>query len=147
MAKITFEGFESYKKQLEELGRRSDAIIKPAVYDGAAVLAEEVKRSLRRVLSDKATGDLVDSLGLTKMVDEQGYVYTKLGFVGYDRKKAANMVKAQVLERGRRDQPKRIKKPFMSAAIRAAKAKTVEAMDATCNDRVQKIMEKTSKEA
>lgn len=144
MPKITFEGFEGYQKQLEELGRSTDAVIKPAIYDGAAILADEVRAQLRRSLSTKATGDLLKSLTLTHMKSEQGYTYTKLCFAGYDRKKAANMVKAQVLERGRKDQPGRIKKPFMSRAIKATKEKVIQTMDAACNERIQKIMDENS---
>ena len=113
MAKITFDGFDEYAEQLKKLEVNTLSVIKPAVYDGAAVVADEVKRHLRRVVSSRATGDLERSLGLSPMQDSFGFIHTKLGFDGYDRKGAANAPKAYVLERGRRDQPGRRKKPFI----------------------------------
>lgn len=149
MAKITFKGFSEYRAQLNALQQNTLKILKPAVYDGAAIVADETKRQLRRVIAHP-TGALEKSLGLSPMRDDFGYVYTKLGFDGYGdeaRKRHPNAPKAYVLEKGRADQPGRKKKPFLSVAIKLSRKKCIEAMDATCNERVKKIMEKASKEA
>ena len=45
MAKISFSGIDEYAKVLDVLDKESDEILKSAVYKGAALVADEIKRS------------------------------------------------------------------------------------------------------
>lgn len=146
MAKISFEGFESYKDMISDIEINTLNIIKPAVYDGAAIVADEVKRNLRRVVSPKASGDLERSMGLSEMRESFGFVHTKLGFSGYDRAGHPNILKARALERGRKDQPGRKKKPFIAPAVKAVKERAEEAMQNTAEQQIRNIMNKHTKE-
>lgn len=138
MAKISFDGLDDYIKLLENIETKRSSIIKPAVYDGAAVVVEEVKKNLRRVVSSESTGDLERSMGLTKMQDSDGFVHTKLGFDGYDRNHHPNVLKARALESGT---SKQRKKPFIRPAVNKCKADVVQTMAATVDKRIKKIMD------
>ena len=146
MAKIEIKNFAAYQDVMREIELSVPRIIKPAVYDGAAIVADEVRRHLRRSLSKKAGGDLEKSMGLAEMRTSFGFVHTKLGFEGYDRHHHPNIVKARVLEKGREDQPKRKKKPFIAPAVKAVRAKAEEAMQNTVDQQIQKIMNEKIKE-
>lgn len=136
MAKIEFFGLEEYQAFLKEIGANVDSIIKPAIYDGADVVIGEVKKSLRRVVGPESTGDLEDSMGLSEMQDEDGFVHTKLGFEGYDRRHHPNIVKARALESGT---SKQRKTPFIRPAVNRCKEEAVMAMAETVDRQIKKI--------
>lgn len=138
MAKIEFKGLEAYQDVLMELAIKSDFIIKPAVYEGAAIVIDEIKKSLDRVTSDASTGDLRDSIGLSKMEDKNGYIYTKVGFEGYDRKGDPNIVKARVLESGR-SKPK--KRPFIRPAINRVRETCENTMAVVVSNQIKKLLD------
>lgn len=139
MATIKFDGFDKYLKLLDGIDKNRNAIIKPAVYEGAAVVVEEVKKNLRRVVGPDSTGDLERSMGLSEMQDDWGFVNTKLGFDGYDRRGNPNIVKARALESGTSKQPKR---PFIRPAVNAVKERAVSVMSDVVDEQIQKIMDK-----
>lgn len=139
MAKITFDGFDNYRAIMQNLEGKELSIIKPAVYNGAAVVIDEVKRSLRSVVSGEATGDLEASIGLSHMEDKNGYINTKLGFDGYDRKGSPNIVKARVLESGTSKQQQR-KKPFIRPALRRCRERAIAEMELTVDSQIKKMM-------
>jgi HK97 gp10 family phage protein len=138
MAKIYFDGLDDYIKLLENIEVKRNSIIKPAVYDGAAVLIEEVKQNLRRVVGPDSTGDLEQSIGLAEMQDRDGFVHTKLGFDGYDRNHHPNVVKARALEHGTSKQQK---KPFIRTAVNKCKDDVVQTMAKTVDTRIKKLMD------
>ena len=138
MATIKFEGFDEYRKLIADLDKKTNSIIKPAVYDGAAVVVEEVKKNLRRVVGPDSTGDLEKSIGLSKMEDDRGFIHTKLGFDGYDRRGNPNVVKARALESGTSKQQK---KPFIRPAVNAVKDRAVAVISETVDKQIKKIMD------
>ena len=138
MATIKFEGFDEYRKLIADLDQRTNSIIKPAVYDGAAVVVEEVKKNLRREVGPDSTGDLEKSIGLSKMEDDRGFIHTKLGFDGYDRRGNPNVVKARALESGTSKQQK---KPFIRPAVNVVKDRAVAVMSETVDKQIKKIMD------
>lgn len=139
MAKITFDGLDEYLKTIEALGAKQNAIIKPAVYDGAAIVVNEVKKSLRRVVSNKSTGDLEKSIGLSQMKDENGFINTKLGFDGYDQNGHPNVVKARALESGTSKQQKT---PFIRPAINKCKNEVIQTMASKVDEQIKQIVER-----
>lgn len=138
MAKITFDGLGEYIELLEKMEVKRNSIIKPAVYDGAAIVVKEVKENLRRVVGPGNTGDLERSIGLSDMQDRDGFVHTKLGFDGYDRNHHPNIVKARALESGTSKQQKT---PFIRPAVNKCKDEVVEKMAATVDKQIKKIMD------
>lgn len=138
MAKISFDGLEKYQDVLAHLYIKSDAIIKPAIYEGAAVIADAVKSNLRKVVGQNSTGDLERSLGLSPMEDDNGYVHTKLGFEGYDRNGHPNVVKARALESGT---SKQRKTPFIRPAVNAFENEAVLVMGKKVDSQIKRLME------
>ena len=138
MAKISFDGFEAYQDVLARLYIKTDAIIKPAVYEGAEVIADAVKKNLRSVVGEHSTGDLERSMGLSPMTEENGYVHTKLGFEGYDRNGHPNVVKARALESGTSKQQKT---PFIRPAVTKFGDEAVLVMKNKVDSQIKKLME------
>lgn len=113
MAKIEMTGLDDYVKKLASLGANIEGVCKRAVYPAAGILIEEIKRS-----TPVDTGALRDSLILTPYRNEDGYIYTKVEFFGYDENGRPNPLKANVLESGSSRQPKR---PFVRPAVNRVK--------------------------
>ena len=141
MAKITFKSGDDYMRRLQKLADRSEAIIKKAVYEGAHIVADEIRENLETRLagSSESTGDLAASLFITPIArDEDGVINAKIGFDGYDSKGVPNQLKARVLESGSSTVQKR---PFVRPAINAKRKDVLAAMDKVVEDEVKKTME------
>lgn len=137
MATIRFSGIDAYREQLQRLEQDSEEILKRAVYDGAAIVADEVRQRLHAVLSPDATGQLESSLGISKIQNDRGYVNARIGFDGYDSKGVPNQLKANVLESGSTRQPKR---PFMRPAVNASRRPAEEKMKQVVEQEIENIM-------
>lgn len=135
MAKIEFKGIDKYQRILADLGKASEGIIKASVYEGAAVVVEAVKSAV-----PVDTGDLKNSIGLSTMRNENGYINTKLGFDGYDSKGVPNSIKARVIESGRSDTANYPKRPFVRPAIRASKSRAEGIMETELDKRIYEFM-------
>lgn len=152
---MQFKGLEEYIWKLNRLAdpRKAEGMIKIAVYSGAGIIADEIRKRLEGVLAQSAavrasnkenhdkrgrTGDLADSLYLAKMENDAGYIYTQVGFAGYDSNGIPNALKANVLESG---SSKQSPTPFIRPAIKA-KHKTAEAvMEAELDYSIKLLME------
>lgn len=137
MPTIKFNGIDEYMERLQALGAQSREILQTAVYEGAAIVADEVRDRLHAVLSPDATGELEKSLGIAPMRNDRGYVNTRIGFDGYDSKGVANQLKANVLESGSSKQPKR---PFMRPAVNASRKPAEAKMAQVVDQEIEKIM-------
>lgn len=137
MPTIKFNGIDEYMARLQALGAQSREILQIAVYEGAAIVADEVRDRLHAVLSPDATGELESSLGIAPMRNDRGYVNTRIGFDGYDSKGVANQLKANVLESGSSKQPKR---PFMRPAVNASRKPAEAKMAQVVDQEIEKIM-------
>lgn len=137
MPTIKFNGIDEYMERLQALGAQSREILQTAVYEGAAIVADEVRDRLHAVLSPDATGELESSLGIAPMRNDRGYVNTRIGFDGYDSKGVANQLKANVLESGSSKQPKR---PFMRPAVNASRKPAEAKMAQVVDQEIEKIM-------
>lgn len=146
MAKIVFEGLDAYAKQLEKLGRGATAVIKMAVYEGGKVVADETRKQLvAAARKGYATGELERSLYLAKMRNENGYIYTEIGFAGKDSKGVANSIKARVLDsgsshKGRHRNGIQGKTNFLKKAEKASQQKAQAAMAAALDKAIQKMI-------
>ena len=155
MAKIRFYGLEGYIQTLEHLAspRAVLGTMKAAVYPGAGIIADEIRKQLMHRLEGNAylrasdeskdtrerTGDLLNSLYLSEMQEEDGYVYSQIGFAGYDSKGVPNAIKAAALESGTSQGQN--KTPFIRPALKIATKKAEAAMEAELDRRVRIVME------
>lgn len=141
MAKITLKTSKEIEVKLRKLGRQSEEICKRAVYEGAGIMADQIRANLEKNLngSETSTGDLVDSLGIAHIEDKgDGLIGTKVGFDGYDRKGTPNALKARAMESGTSTQPAR---PFVRTAINQVRVKAKKAMADKIEEETKKLMD------
>lgn len=140
MAKFEFVGIDKYQAMLGDLGKKSKGVVKRAVYVGAEEVADRIKQSLRAT-GHSDTGALLDSMSLDTMKDKNGYIYTKISWVGYDSKHTPNALKAAALESGvsGKAYPKT---HFISRAVKAASASANERMSKQLDHDIEAINKK-----
>lgn len=137
MARITFKAGDDYAIRLSKLATNSEAIAKKAIYEGVTIVADQIKSNLKGVLSDEATGDLVESFGVTPIErDDGGNWNAKVGFDGYDRNGVPNQLKARVLESGTSTKEK---KPFVRPAINKTRKQVVKKMEEVIDAEIKKL--------
>ena len=137
--KMSFEGLDDVQKMMETIANKSVPIAKQMVYVGADQIADAVRASLEKEVSSEATGQLANSLKLTKMRTATDGAFNNQTFIGYDDKGQPFAVIASVLESGRSDQPGRNATHFYSKAVRSAKAKAETEMQSKFDDIIEKI--------
>lgn len=132
MAKFTFNAGEDYALKLSKLGTASEEIAKKAIYEGAKIVADEIKARTPR-----DSGDLADSLGITPISrDNDGNWTAKVGFDGYDSRGVPNQLKARVIESGTSTQKK---KPFVRPAVNATKKRVTKKMEEVIDEEIKKL--------
>ena len=136
VSRIKFKAGEDYELMLSKLATNSGEIAKKALGEGACIIADEIRKNLVGVLSDNATGQLLDSFGISKVRDYEGVWKCSVGFDGYDDKGVANQLKARALESGTST---RRAHPFVRPAIRAKKAAAEQRMNEVIAEEIQKI--------
>ena len=153
-----FVGFDEYMAKLNELQANTTSLVKRAVYDGAAVVANEVRASIEALPStdrnppkgeplgvlDYEKDGLLEGLGLSGMKNDDGFIYTHVGFEGYNRLKSKkypkghpNSMIARSIESG---SSVRAKHPFMRKALQNAKQKAINAMAARLDEDISNIV-------
>jgi HK97 gp10 family phage protein len=132
MAKIEFDGFEEYRKQLLKLGTSIEGVIKYAVYDAAGMVADSIKAN-----APADTGALRNSIGLTDFKNDGGYVYTQVVFSGYDGRGVPNVLKARVLESG---SSTRAKHPFVRPAVNRVKSAAEYSIEMKLDEKMNELM-------
>lgn len=145
MAKFRFEGIEEYTESLSKLGgKAAEGVIKYAVYPGASVVAGAIREAIE---SHSQSGELADSITLTKMRNKSGYIYTKISFSGYDAKKKSkafprgvpNNVKAASLESGNSRGQKGTH--LISKATKSVTDRAISEMSKALDQKIKEIME------
>lgn len=161
MATIKFADGSDFTKQLQKLSEAAaQEVIGHAIYEGAAVMMDYVKRGVESIETDEGFGTpdnpnrgpsrlqkeaLMTSAGIAKMREDNGLLNVKIGFGGYNGKKtkrwpqgAPNAVVARSVERGTSFM---LPQPFMKRAVNAAKADVLKAMENGFNEKMKEIME------
>lgn len=150
MAKMTVgKGLDEYIAKLQKL-RDVDKYLGKVVYVGAAVVAKEVASTIRALPTDehpkhgKRKGltkveyqGLVESFGIARMRNDDGYINVKLGFDGYNDNGKANAMVARSLISGTSFLQKN---NFMMRAVMRAKASSEEAMKITLDKEISNFM-------
>lgn len=161
MAKMQVTGLEEFSKKLRALGGAGEAVAKAALYDGAALLADQIRRNIEAlpedkdrllkdgeqfdVVSPRDKKDLLDHFGVARMREDGGQVSTLIGFNGYGSRRTEKYPKglpmpllARSIESG---SSVRRKHPFVRPAVNAARAQVVEKMAETAREQIKKQME------
>lgn len=160
MAKIEMKGLDEYTKALSrlELGLK-DKVIGAAIYDGADIVADEIRAGINALPVDSGFGTpdaplkgpnkvqkdaLLASFGITRMGERFGFYDVKVGFDGYNEirtkrwpKGQPNAMIARSIERGTSFL---LKTPFVKQAMSRAKTRALEAMKRTTEREIKKLM-------
>lgn len=127
---------DDFAIKLSRLGTDMEETAKKAIYAGAKIVADVMKVNLESVLSDEATGQLVEALGITPIGMMGSEWSAHIGFDGYDSNGVAFQLIARVLESGTSTRPK---KPFVRKTMNQTKTKVAAAMQAVVEEEYQKI--------
>ena len=137
MARVTMYAGEDYALKLSKMATDSEEIAKKAIYEGSKIVADKIKSNLGGVLSPEATGDLLESFGVTPISkNKDGDWNAKIGFDGYDEKGVANQLKARVMESGTST---RTKHPFVRPAVNSTKKRVIQKMGEVIDEELKKI--------
>lgn len=161
MAKITFKGLEEYTAKLNRLEALSrDKIIGAAVYDGARIVADEVRAQLQAVPTDeghyKGEGQkkigpsaadkqaIMQGMGIAPLQYDDGFENVKVGFDGYDDRPTERYPRGHpipMLARAVQSGTSWMHpNPFVKTAVRRARKPAVEAMKKRVEQEIDQIM-------
>lgn len=159
MAKLEIgKGIDEYIAKLEKLDRLTKGMIKQGIYDGADIVADEMRKQIEAlpVQQGKAKGKrrdptevekqgLLDGFGISKMREDDGVINAKLGFHGYNAHKTKkwpngqpNAMIAGSIERGTTFMNRHA---FVSKAVRNSQARCEQAIAAKIDEIINKEME------
>ena len=151
MATWKFRGLDTYIAQLERLNANAEGSIKKAVYDGAAVVANNIKTALntipvqeeyvpkgktRKGITPEAKEGLVKGFGLAKMQNTGGYINTKAGFKGKNPSGVNNATVARQVESGTSWMQKN---PVIRQATNRSKKEAEKAMQKTLESEIKRL--------
>lgn len=131
MAKITFN-IDGYMRKMRAMGMNTEGICKYAIYDAAGAVVEAIKSA-----APVKTGDMRDSVSLSDMRNDNGYINTKVMFVGYDRNGTPNALKANAIESGRSNMQKR---PFIRPAVNRVKPQAQAMIERALDKKINEYM-------
>lgn len=159
MANFTFSGLDGYIAQLEKLRQSAEGITKKALYEGAGVVADEVRAAVESLPTDESFGTekrlakgirqgqkeaLARGLGVAPFQSEGDRIDTLVGFTGYSDYKTKKYPEGQplaliarVAESGTSFSQKT---PFMRKAIEAAEPKAKAEMKKTFETEIEQQM-------
>ena len=124
-------------KKLSTMGSRIDEISETVLEEGGEIVLDKVRSNLKQVLSGESTGELLSSLGLTKVrVDKNGDYNIKVGFKEPRSDGKKNAMIANIIEYGKHNQPAR---PFIKPAKSATKKQCIERMTKKLEEELKKV--------
>lgn len=161
MARITFKGLEEYELRLSKMAKDTERICGAAIYQGAAIMTDEIKKGIESlpVITGYGTDEdplpggvtavqkrgLLDGLGIAKMQDDAGFYNVKIGFDGYNGTRTEqypqgqpNQLVARGVESGTSWKQKH---PFVRPAVARARKRVEQKMAETVDNEIQKIMD------
>lgn len=125
MANIKLKGFEDYERIIWNLEQNTEDIVASSIYEGAKVVADAVKIQINGIRSDGPSEyekrrrliqirGLKESMGISSMRNDNGFINVKIGFDGYNELGQPNVMIARVFESGTSFSSKQ---PFFKRAI------------------------------
>lgn len=158
MAKITVKGIDELLSFTNDLSKSADDIIKVGMYDGVAVIADEINRGIdalktqdgtskqAKYINDAQKKGLKEGFGVSRYRNENGVWNTVIGFNGHNRLKSKkypngqpNQMIARCVESGT---SYTLKQPFMRQALTRVRKKAVETMQKKVISEVNKLERK-----
>lgn len=137
MANCTCKLPEELLKKLSKLGNKMDSVSETVLEAGGAIVLDKVRNNLQSVLSGESTGELLDSLGLSKvLLGKDGNHNIKVGFSEPRSDGKSNAMIANIIEYGKHGQPA---KPFLKSAKRQSKKSCIEAMTQKLEEEIDKL--------
>lgn len=136
MAKFKFTGIDHYTESLEKLGDRKAGVIKYAVYPGAKIVADAIRAEIES--NHMESGDLAASMALSKMQNDNGYIFTRVNFADYDRRGVPNAMKAAALESGTSRGQKATH--FISRTVKSVSERAIGEMSKALDEKIGQIM-------
>ena len=136
MAKCICKMPEDLLKKLSRLGNKMDSITEEVLQVGGEVVLDKVKSNLEGVLSGESTGELVSSLGLSKvLVGKDGNANIKVVFAEPRSDGKSNAMIANIIEYGKAGQPA---KPFLLFFKTSSKKPCIDAMTKKLEEEIKK---------
>lgn len=163
MAKVTFTGIDGTMARLNALQQSlKDQIIGKMVYDGADIVADAVRGEIQKLPTSQHEGKpwfgtpghpargpseeqkkgLLDSLGVSHMRDDDGFLNVAIGFDGYNHvtskrwpRGEPNQLVARAVARGTSFMEAN---PFFKAAVNKTRSKAKAAMKKTAETEINK---------
>jgi HK97 gp10 family phage protein len=137
MARCSVQIPQDFSEKLSHLGNKTDEIVGKVLEAGGEVVLEKVKSNLQSSLSGKSTGELANSLGLSKArVNREGNHDIKIGFAEPRSDSTSNAKLANIIEYGKVGRPP---KPFMKPAKSATINAMISAMENKFNAEVENL--------
>ena len=164
MATIEMTGLDEYMAKLRTLGEDGKKVCRASVFEGGNVLANAIRAKIESMstieptdaviawkqerpiggITEKQKEGLLDGLYLRKMGEDNGFIYTQIGFSGYNDVKTAkypsgqpNALIARSIESGSSARPK---KPFVRPTANSVKSEATAAMESKFYEMVGNIM-------
>lgn len=137
MAKAQVKLPKTFIEKLAKLDDNFEPIVASCLECGGEIMLKETKAKLEKVLSGESSGELLSSLGLTKVrTSKSGVINIKVGFSEPRRDGSSNAMIANIIEYGKHNQPPR---PFLKRAKSSGRKKTLQAMEERFDEEVNKL--------
>lgn len=162
MAKMKINGLDEYAKKLSKLNAQSaEACMKHAVYSGAGLVADAIRANIQALpeftgswqnykepiygVSTTQKQGLLKGLGTSEIMNDSGYVNTKISFAGYNDhvtekypQGQPNILVARSLESGSSIGDKI---PFVRPAVSRTRTAAIKIMAIKADEFFENIME------
>lgn len=161
MAHVEIDGFDELVQRFSLLAHASTAIGKMAVYEGAKMITDEMRRQIEAlpeekdrhldgedvfdVITRRDKNDLLKSLGIDRIKDEELGIRTVVGFAGYGSRKTHKYknglpmaMLARSIESG---SSVRKKHPFVRKTTNAKRKEIERTMAETVERQINRTME------
>lgn len=152
-AKVTTNAINEYLQIIRSLGENADDVVKKAVYEGSAIIANQVSANISAIPIDESWGTeshpkngitavekagLQDSFGIADMQDDNGFINALIGFQqpDYNANGKANIMIARATQSGT-SFSKKI--PFFANALRATRGQARERMVQVAEEEFKKL--------
>lgn len=137
MAKCTCKLPDDLLKKLSRLGSKMDDVSETVLETGGEIVLDKVRNNLQGVLSGESTGELLGSLGLSKvLLGRDGNHNIKVGFAEPRSDGKSNAMIANIIEYGKHGQPA---KPFLKPAKSQSKKACINAMTQKLEEEIKKL--------
>lgn len=140
MATIRFDGLDAYARILPEIEKGAPQIIEKAVRAGTGVVLDEIQKGINTL--PQKTGitvrGLSKGLGKAPILNENGFVNTRIGWDGYNERGVSNHLMATIMEMGTSKIHE--KHPFIKPAVSRAKPQAEARMAEVLDEEIKKIM-------